>query len=194
MVFPNATSINLSRTIWSDVASASINFHLVVQLIWRNSLCTSDIFLSDLGRSTNLIELQLDNSTICLSYSDEVDQWYSENIRERGGYPYAIFWNLNNCTWLTKFSCTNCQLQWHSATEEVPDLHSLPGQMCSQWLIRNAPLSLRLFSGPIYTGDLQAVLERYSVEIKHLGCFQLNLHPQPLDNNDYFDVEHIKYV
>ena len=152
--FPNVASINLSRTIWSDVASALINFHLVVKLIWRNSLCTSEICSSDLGKSTNLIELQLDNSTICLPYLDEEDQWFPENIRERGGYPYAIFRNLNNCTWLIKLSCANYKLQWHSAIEKVPDLLPLPGQMCSQLFIQSAPLSLRFFSGPIYARDL----------------------------------------
>ena len=76
-------------------------------------------------------------------------------------------------------------LQWHSATEEVTNLHALPGQMCSQWLIQSAPLSLRLFIGPIYTRDLKAVQERYRVENENLGPFPLHLDCQPLDNTEY---------
>ena len=53
---------------------------------------------------------------------------------------------------------------------------------------------IAVFSGPIYARDFQAVLERYRVENEHLGCFPLNLDPQPLDNNNYFDVDHIEYV
>ena len=64
--FPNVTSINLSRTKWSNYATALINFPLVEILFWQNCLCTSTIFLSDLDASVNLIELQLNNSTICL--------------------------------------------------------------------------------------------------------------------------------
>ena len=64
--FHNVTSINLSGTIWSNYAAASINWSLVEKLIWQKGLCRSTVLKSDLGTSTNLIELQLDNSTICL--------------------------------------------------------------------------------------------------------------------------------
>ena len=108
--FPNVTSINLSRTKWSDYTTASTNFPLVEILFWQNCLSTSTIFLSDLDASVNLIELYLDNLTICLPLQYQgTQQWYSDNTP--GAYLIALFQNLNNCTRLRKFLCANCRLQ-----------------------------------------------------------------------------------
>ena len=154
-------------------------------------MCTAEIFLSALTASTNLVELQLDNSTICLPWSDCEHPWYFENIDEGGGYPYNIFQNLDNCIQLTKFSCRNCQVQWHSDTEVVPAVHLLPGQFCSQWLIRSAPLSLQFFNGPIYEYDLPLVLERYHVANSFMNALldrpPLQVIPNPTDIYNYFD-------
>ena len=86
-----------------------------------------------------------------------------KNIDEGGVYPSNIFQNLDNCNQLTKFSCPNCQVQWHSATEIIPLMHPLPGQFYFQWLIQSAPLSLQYFNGPIYERDLPRVLTQYHV-------------------------------
>ena len=94
--FPNVTSVNLSRTKWSDRAARSINFAEIKQLIWRYSSITTNSFLSPLFHSTNLIELQLDNSTFRLSYTERGQPWYWMDIGEGGHLPYNILANQKN--------------------------------------------------------------------------------------------------
>ena len=65
-IFPKVTSVNLSHTKWSDYATALIIFSQIKQLIWWNSYITTASFLSPLLDCTNLVELQLDNSTFRL--------------------------------------------------------------------------------------------------------------------------------
>ena len=79
--FPNVTSVNLSRTEWSDYATALINFPQIIQLIWRNSLYTTASFLSPITASTNLVELQLDNSSIRLPWTEHGQPWYWKKHR-----------------------------------------------------------------------------------------------------------------
>ena len=95
--FPNVTSVNLSRTKWSDSAACSINFAEIIQLIWRYSYITTNSFLSPLFACTNLIELQLDNSTFRLPYTERGQPWYWMDIGEDGHFPYNIFDNLDHC-------------------------------------------------------------------------------------------------
>ena len=108
--FPNVTSFNLSRTKWSDSASRLINFSQIIQLIWRNSYITTASFLSPLFACTNLVELQLDNSTFRLPWIERGQPWFWMDIGEDGDFPYNVFQNLDNCNQLTKFSCSNCMV------------------------------------------------------------------------------------
>ena len=61
--------------------------------------------------------------------------------------------------------------------------------MCSQWLLRRAPLSLRWYTGPLFSTEIEAAEERY-LDVKNLlGCFPISLNLQPLEhiecvNND----------
>ena len=184
IVFPNVTSINLSATIWSYHASGSTNWPQVEKLIWQKCLCTSTIFLSDLRTSTNLIELRLDNSTIGLPHSYEA----ALNL-VHDAHPFTIFQNLNNCNQLTILSYVNYWLQWKRENVVLDKLY-LPGQMCSQWLLQSAPLSLRWYVGPLFSREIEAVEERCRLENNSLEWFPISFNPQPLDHNEYFT----KYV
>ena len=179
----------MSATVWSNYAAGLINWPRVEKLIWQKGLCRSTVFLSDLRTSKNLIELQLDNSTIGPPDSYKEDQWYLDY----DAYSFAIFQNLNDCNQLTIFSCANCWLQWKSDEDMVLDKFVLPGQMCSQWLLRSAPLSLRFYIDPIYAREIEVVQERYRVRNELLDGFSVLLDPQPLDHIDslYVNVEYV---
>ena len=100
---PNVTSINLSRTKLSDYTTALITFPQIIQLIWWNSYITTASFLSPLFACTNLVELQLDNSTFRLPWTQCAQPWFWIHIGEGGDLPYNIFDNLDNCNQLKKF-------------------------------------------------------------------------------------------
>ena len=204
--FPNVTSINLSRTEWSDSAARSINFAQINQLIWRYSYIITTSFLSPLFHSTNLIELQLDNSTFRLPYTEHGQPWYWEDIGENGDFPYNIFQNLDHCTQLKKFSCSNCKVQWYheriyygldlllgernNNPINLPQTHRVPGHFCSQWLIRRAPLSLLYFNGPMFERDVERVLAKYHIDNFHNDRLLFQLIPNPMDDNDYYDFDY----
>lgn len=207
--FPKLTSVNLSRTEWSDSAARSINFAQIKQLIWRYSYITTTSFLSTLFHSTNLIELQLDNSTFRLPYTERTQPWYWREIGEDGDFPYNIFDNLDHCTQLKKFSCSNCRVQWYRGRNIIPlDLllggrdnfpinlpHTqlVPGHFCSQWLIRKAPLSLLFFNGPLYERDVERVLTKYHVDNFHKNRPLFQLVGTPMDDDDYYDVDYYNF-
>ena len=137
--FPKVTSVNLSRTKWSGSATALITFSQIEQLIWRNCYITTASFLSPLLDCTKLVELQLDNSTFRLPYTEREQPWFWMDICEDGNLPYNIFQNLVNCNQLTKFSCANCRVEWYRVRDNfplnLPITHPVPGHFCSQWLI-----------------------------------------------------------
>ena len=90
--FSNVTCINLSAIVWSNNASSSINWARVEKLIWQKCLRTSNIFLSDLRTSKNLIELQSDNFTFRVP---KLVQSLYHLIS--AAHPHTIFHNLNTC-------------------------------------------------------------------------------------------------
>ena len=178
--FPNVTSVNLSRTTWDDTATTEMRFARIQQLIWRSSYIQTDLFLSPLLVSTLLVDLQLDNSTILLQWTEQAHPRHWRNEGADGDLPYNVFANLRNCTNLKHFSCSNCTLKWHGQrANDVPPIEPLPGQFCSQWLIRMAPLSLQSFNGPIYKHDVTTVIQRFDPH------FLLTTNPI-----DYFDYYH----
>ena len=95
--FPNVTSINLSATIWSHHAFGLINWVRIEKLIWNKCLCTN-LFLPHLGTSANLLELQLDNST--LTVPETMENLY-DLITDT--HPFPIFHHLNTCNQLNNY-------------------------------------------------------------------------------------------
>ena len=182
--FLNVTSVNLSRTTWTDSATTEITFAQIEQLIWRSSYILTDSFLSPLLVSTQLVDLQLDNSIIRLPWTEQAHPMHWRNVGADGEFPYNVFENLGNCTNLKNFSCSNCTLEWYDQPgNDVPPIEPIPGQFCSQWLIRMAPLSLQYFNGPIYEHDVQRVLTRFDPGFM--------LVPTPMDDFDYYNDEFV---
>ena len=61
--FLNVTSLNLSATKWTNQAEHSIPWTMLQKLIWNKCLCF-DLLLPHLSTAENLLELQLDYSTL----------------------------------------------------------------------------------------------------------------------------------
>ena len=177
--FPNVTSVNLSRTTWTDSATTEITFATIKELIWTSSYITTDLFLSPLLVSTQLVVLHLDNSTILLPWTEQTHPVHWRDIGRDGDMPYNVFANLVNCTNLQHFSCSKCRLKWSGQrANDVLLIEPLPGHFCSQWLIRMAPLSLQSFNGPIYKHDVTTVIQRFDLHFL--------LTPNPIDYFDYY--------
>ena len=89
--FPNVTSVNLSRTTWDNTATTEISFAQIKQLIWRSSCILTDSFLSPLLVSTQLVDLQLNNSTILLPWTEQAHPVHWRNVGADGDFPYNVF-------------------------------------------------------------------------------------------------------
>ena len=107
---------------------------------------------------------------------------------EDGDLPYNIFQNLVHCNKLENFSCANCTVEWHDQDgNNVPPIEPLPGQFCSQWLIRRMPLSLQYFNGPVYEHDVERVLMRYNLANVLNVCPPFQLVPNHINYIDYYN-------
>ena len=84
-------------------------------------------------------------------------------------------------------------MEWYDQDgNDVPPIEPIPGQFCSQWLIRMAPLSLQYFNGPIYQHDVETVLTRFD----HWNYVTIRPHfllvPNPMDDIDYYYDEFVE--
>ena len=183
--FQNVTSINLSATVWSPHAFDSIKWIMLEKLIWNKCLCY-DLFLPHLGTAANLLELQLDNPTLLVN--DKTGRNLFDLITD--DHEFTIFHHLNTCIKLKIFSCAHCRIHWYRDNDVAPDIYLMDiGHFCTRWLLRSAPLSLREYTGPIFSKDRSAVMERYCGSENSGSGSAIFLNPQPLDNVEYFNDE-----